>query len=42
MIKTDIKLCIDFVNAFSAGGSDVILTEAQLKAIEAVLARDYA
>ena len=42
MIKTDINLCIDFVNAFSETEEDsLMLTNAQMKAIEAVLAYDY-
>ncbi|MGN0599798.1 MAG: hypothetical protein ACI4JK_07860 [Oscillospiraceae bacterium] len=42
MIKTDINLCIDFVNALTAASQTDTLTEAQLKIIDAVLAHDYA
>ena len=41
MIKNDIKSCAAFVNAFSADTDTMILTSAQLKAVEAVLERDY-
>ena len=41
MLLYDINVCIDFVNAFSGEEETQILTAAQLKAIEAVLAYDY-
>ena len=40
MLLYDINVCIDFVNAFSGKEDTQILTAAQLKAIEAVLAND--
>lgn len=42
MIKADINLCIDFVNALTSASQTDTLTEAQLKIIDAVLAHDYA
>ena len=41
MIKNDMKSCAAFVNAFSEGKDTMILTSAELKAVEAVLASDY-
>lgn len=40
MLLYDINVCIDFVNAFSGEEEIQILTAAQMKAIEAVLAND--
>lgn len=42
MADTDIQLVIDFVNAFTAVDNDsVVLTSAQMTAIEKVLENDY-
>ena len=41
MKSKDIKLVIDFVNYSTAADTDSILTDAQLKAIEYVLAHDF-
>ena len=42
MAENDFNQCIDFVNAFSAGNETLIITDAQLSAIDAVLEYDYA
>ena len=41
MKSKDIKLVIDFVNYSTAGSDTIILTSAQMKAIEYVLAHDF-
>lgn len=41
MADRSISLVIDYVNAFAKTNSDIILTQAQLKAIEIVLDYDY-
>ena len=41
MINNDMESCAAFVNAFSADKDTMILTYAQLKAVEAVLASDF-
>ena len=41
MFEYDPDTVVDLVNGFSASDSNIILTEAQLKAIEYVLDRDY-
>ena len=41
MLEYDPDTVVDLVNGFSASDSNIILTEAQLKAIEYVLDRDY-
>ncbi|MGN1106521.1 MAG: hypothetical protein ACI4RH_07705 [Huintestinicola sp.] len=42
MTENDMRSCAAFVNAFSANKDTMILTDAQLKAVEAVLESDYA
>ena len=41
MKSKDIQLVIDFVNYSTAGSDTIILTAAQMKAIEYVLAHDF-
>ena len=41
MKSKDIKLVIDFVNYSTAGSDTIILTSAQMKAIEYVLEHDF-
>ena len=41
MKSSNIQLVIDFVNSFTAADTDGILTDAQLKAIDYVIAYDF-